>query len=509
MSYYFNSIVEITLPITVFICLMLLLSPFVKKILVVKWRYYVWLFTALRLLMPFGVRILKPINISLPPEMTEVDFSVFSKGTENVNALSLGNIVFYVWLSFSVCFLIVNVVSYFSILRNIKRWRQRPSEKTISVAEKCEIKADKILICKKFLTPAVFGIIKPVIILPGEDYTKSELYMILKHESIHLKNKDVLYKAALLLALIVHWFNPVVWIMYKMGVRDLEVCCDKEVTKEKDSDFCAEYCHALISAVRKGKKQFIPCSTSFENSKQIIKERVISVFDRKCKRKGNFLLCCAFGFVIVCGGMIEYTSAKAIENTPVETVVREIKKTEKPQQETKPEKTFLPKSAKKTEPMNKKATKQPYKTAKAYEETEAIATITPETNDMDNVEIQNTKPPEKEQIAEISLSTTTTDKETVVYSIEENSLNIPISPDMDGEVIPLEFTGNPQSVLSVGCVDGECGYNIVNSDTGEICVDNSKGQNNKATVKLDDESSYSIQVFSKSEENASIYVYKE
>ena len=110
MSYYFNSIVEITLPITVFICLMLLLAPFVKKILVVKWRYYVWLFTALRLLMPCGVRILKPIIISLPPEMTEVDFSVFSKGTENVNALSLGNIVFYVWLSFSVCFLIVNVV---------------------------------------------------------------------------------------------------------------------------------------------------------------------------------------------------------------------------------------------------------------------------------------------------------------------------------------------------------------------------------------------------------------
>ena len=159
--------------------------------------------------------------------------------------------------------------------------------------------------------------------------------------------------------------------------------------------------------------------------------------------------------------------------------------------------------------MNKKTTKQTDKTAKAYEDTEVITTNTPETNDRDDVEIQNTKQPEKEQNAEFLPSTTTIGEETSVYSIEENSLNIPVSSDMNGKVIPLEFTGNPQSVLSVGCVDGECGYNIVKSDTGEICVDNSKGQNNKATVELDGESTYCIQVFSKSEENASIYIYKE
>ena len=500
MNYYFNSIIEITLPITAFISLMLLLSPFIKKTLVVKWRYFVWLFIGLRLIFPFKVRLFRPIKIALSENISK-DFRVFSDVDiieKAVNtSISISDILFYVWIIGAVLYFTINMFFYIRIKKNIKRWNNIPSDKTLEMIGEFGICKERIKVCKFTTSPMVFGIFKPVIILPHENYSEKELRMILHHETVHYKNHDVFYKFVLTLAMCLHWFNPVIHKMYKTAVRDLEFCCDNEVVAEQDADFCAEYCHVLVSAIRHSKHIFVPCSTSLELRKKVLGERISAVFDKKTKRKGSFLLGVAFDFVLVCGGLVEYTSAKIIENTPVQEAVEEIKrpeKTNKPVPVEEPAITELP--VENELPVESEVSVK----SEDVKEQIPVQTSTKEAEEAFKTEefVQEVKTEKVTEPDNIIMSS---------YSVEDTSLNITVLPEMDGQIIPFEFTGNKETNLRVGCIEGTCGYQIINMTTGDVAADNSDGKKTNISAVFDGENTYCIRVFADDTDTASIYVY--
>ena len=55
------------------------------------------------------------------------------------------------------------------------------------------------------------GFVKPRILLPDADFTTDELRLILKHELVHYKRRDLWYKGLVLAANAIHWFNPAVY----------------------------------------------------------------------------------------------------------------------------------------------------------------------------------------------------------------------------------------------------------------------------------------------------------
>jgi len=52
---------------------------------------------------------------------------------------------------------------------------------------------------------------------------------ILTHEFIHIKRFDYAWKLLFAAAVCVHWFNPLVWLMYILANRDIELACDEKV----------------------------------------------------------------------------------------------------------------------------------------------------------------------------------------------------------------------------------------------------------------------------------------
>lgn len=80
--------------------------------------------------------------------------------------------------------------------------------------------------------PFLMGVWHPCLIIPKEKYTDRDLYYIIKHEFIHWKKNDILFKFLLLVANSLHWFNPLVWFMNKQANMDIEMACDEEVMKE-------------------------------------------------------------------------------------------------------------------------------------------------------------------------------------------------------------------------------------------------------------------------------------
>ena len=98
----------------------------------------------------------------------------------------------------------------------------------------------------KVLSPAVYGVIKPKIILPA-NIADADLEYILKHERIHIRRRDNLWRIVAVLTACVHWFNPMAWIFLKSFFTDMELACDAGVLSKLDDNGKKEYASALLS----------------------------------------------------------------------------------------------------------------------------------------------------------------------------------------------------------------------------------------------------------------------
>lgn len=90
------------------------------------------------------------------------------------------------------------------------------------------IDSGKVQICRSYVAqiPCLVGIRKPRIILPVEDYPKEALRMILLHELTHYKQKDVVLKRITFCILILHFFNPMAWLLFWQVQKQSEYVCD-------------------------------------------------------------------------------------------------------------------------------------------------------------------------------------------------------------------------------------------------------------------------------------------
>ncbi len=87
---------------------------------------------------------------------------------------------------------------------------------------------DNIFISEKITSPAVYGILRPRIVLP-KSYQGKNLELILAHEKLHIRHKDNLWRILAFGTAAVHWFNPFVWIFLKSFLEGLELACDERV----------------------------------------------------------------------------------------------------------------------------------------------------------------------------------------------------------------------------------------------------------------------------------------
>ncbi len=86
--------------------------------------------------------------------------------------------------------------------------------------------------------PAVWGIFRPTIILPRQVWaslTMQQLRWVLLHELAHIRHRDLLIVAVQRCASILHFFNPTVWIANRIINRLREYACDDLATLWSES----------------------------------------------------------------------------------------------------------------------------------------------------------------------------------------------------------------------------------------------------------------------------------
>ena len=100
-------------------------------------------------------------------------------------------------------------------------------------AEQLDVRrAVPVLVSPVIHTPAVFGFLRPVILLPAdwdEQFTAGDLAGILAHEVAHIKRGDLPVTVFAAMLSCVYWFHPAVWFANLQQRREREMACDDMV----------------------------------------------------------------------------------------------------------------------------------------------------------------------------------------------------------------------------------------------------------------------------------------
>lgn len=187
----------------------------------------------------------------------------------------------------------------------VTQWlKEHPSKRPISIRQSAGIDA-----------PLTYGLFRPVILMPqGTDWEDAnKLQYILLHEYVHIRRFDTVIKLIATAALCIHWFNPLVWVMYLLLNRDLELSCDESVVRRFGVGSRAAYAHVLVS-MEAQKSGLMPLYNSF--SKNAIEERITSIM----KIKKISLLAVFFAVLLVVGiSSVFITSAEGPDRLKVNT----------------------------------------------------------------------------------------------------------------------------------------------------------------------------------------------
>jgi beta-lactamase regulating signal transducer with metallopeptidase domain len=220
-------------------------------------------------------------NISDIPRETPQNHGAQEEAAKSIPVIPIYMIIMIIWLMG----IIISAASFIipHIIHSRKYKAALPVENDYinswSLSHKLRRKY-KIMFSDEIISPFTYGIFKPVIVLPEKiDMNNHELLdYILTHEYIHIKRFDIILKWLSAITLCANWFNPLVWVMYILMNRDIELSCDESVVKLKGETNKKSYALTLLD-MESDKKSFNPIVNHF--NKNSLKERVTAIMQTK------------------------------------------------------------------------------------------------------------------------------------------------------------------------------------------------------------------------------------
>jgi len=254
MSELFLSVLNMSLTASYVIFIVMLVRILLKKAPKV-FSYALWGVVAFRLLIPFSfesVFSLIPRNTKAVPiyhDIIHQQSPRINVGMDTVNSLVSNSLPVppveisvnpiniylevgtYIWILGIIVMLIYSFVSILLLKRKLKS--AQSIERNIFEA-------------KNLKTPFVLGFLRPKIYLPVGISIEERRYILL-HEQTHIHRKDHIVKILAFLILAIHWFNPLVWIAFRLMSTDMELSCDEKVLKKMDEEIKKPYANSLLS----------------------------------------------------------------------------------------------------------------------------------------------------------------------------------------------------------------------------------------------------------------------
>ncbi len=214
-----------------------------------------------------------PANNFIPDPVTDMSFnnmngfmnaSQITESAANTNpAWTITDIACMIWISGMVAIAFYVVFSFIKIRKNTR---------TATLVKKNIYETDRIT------TPFVWGIIKPKIYIPT-GISKEGSACILAHEEAHIKRMDHIIKPIAFSILILHWFNPLIWLSFLLMGKDMEMSCDESVIKKMGNDIKGSYANSLLAISMRRSR--LPIGSPLAFGESSIQSRIKNVLSYK------------------------------------------------------------------------------------------------------------------------------------------------------------------------------------------------------------------------------------
>ena len=327
-----------------------------------KWKYYIWLLLAVRLMVPFNLPAVNGFSI-LPDwsqrqqvqtlkqpiqhqsdtgRQTEtaqgqeqqiyespvsIDVTEEKIDAPPAAAPSVSDVAAIVWCVGFCVFSAYQLCVYYGFRRGIfvdgkKCENNSIRELVVKTSNALGLRRTMpVIVSRKANSPMILGIFRPVLVIPREDYSSAELNMIVRHELTHCKRHDIAFKMLLTAVNALHWFNPFVYLMAHEANADIELCCDADVLRNADSVQRLAYAESILTSMER-EKGFVPVSTCFSNGGiNKMKERLENIVDNGKRRSGIVLLITAtvmsvlLGTFVSCGNDVDLQDGSIVSDS--------------------------------------------------------------------------------------------------------------------------------------------------------------------------------------------------
>lgn len=138
------------------------------------------------------------------------------------------------------------------------------------------------------VSPCLFGLFHPSIYLNRDAMEREKVfYHVLTHEYTHYRHLDYFWAFLRMMALCIHWYNPLVWYGAYVSIQDCELACDEGTIDRIGDGQRIAYGETLLHMIAVGRRFSNVCSTAttMVDNKKSIKMRILSIAEKTQKHK--------------------------------------------------------------------------------------------------------------------------------------------------------------------------------------------------------------------------------
>ena len=130
-------------------------------------------------------------------------------------------------------------------------------------------------------TPCLFGVLRPAIYITPEAASEPEtLAHSVEHELTHYRHGDHIWALLRCICLVLHWYDPLVWLAAALSRRDAELACDEATIRRLGEAERAAYGRTLIRISCECRATLLRTATTMNCGKRGLRERIALIAKR-------------------------------------------------------------------------------------------------------------------------------------------------------------------------------------------------------------------------------------
>ena len=130
-------------------------------------------------------------------------------------------------------------------------------------------------------TPCLFGVLRPAIYITPEAASEPvTLAHSVEHELTHYRHGDHIWALLRCLCLVLHGYNPLVWLAAALSRRDAELACDEATIRRLGENERAAYGRTLIRISCERRATLLRTATTMNCGKRGLRERIALIAKR-------------------------------------------------------------------------------------------------------------------------------------------------------------------------------------------------------------------------------------